>query len=381
MNQLRAVFAVSAALCSASSWVRFLRRPLTPGCAARHPALWQGPAVHFSERPRAERRAGADTGTRYTSAIWGRAVLSVSVDPAGLPALGESRARNARLPDCAQSDLFRLVEAVLGLTLVQTEMRLVAKRRAAARSRKPCRHARGGPRHPSPPPGAEDRVIPLAAGRGGRAQRCRWPSPRACRGGTGGRDERAVLSLRYRYFTIDRRRYQGQGLRRQWNYCGNATAPYRGNEDVGARGGPERRNGYRFSPHVRGDLILGFAATCSMRRTLPVPPTKIQGSRDFVERDMRRLLRLVKPRDGLRTSGPALGLAVNESARSRSITDPDSTAVLRGRRMPAPPGRSWPGAGTPCRTRTALDIRLPVVSLGQARNRPPRRLWRRDPAS
>src|SRR5260221_11112539 len=73
-----------------------------PGCAARHPALWQGAAVHFSERPRAERRAGAGSGERGTRRRSGGRDLPQCERRSGqdFPALGRSRARSLEAEHC-----------------------------------------------------------------------------------------------------------------------------------------------------------------------------------------------------------------------------------------------------------------------------------------
>jgi len=59
-------------------------------------------------------------------------------------------------------------------------------------------------------------------------------------------------------------------------FAATLTAPYGEIEGRRCRAVLSGGIGYRFSPHVRGDLILGFRATCSMRRTHPSRP-QIQG--------------------------------------------------------------------------------------------------------
>jgi len=115
MNQLRAVFAVSAPPARCLLGAAFRAARSRPGCAARHP-LWQGAAVHFSERPRAERRAGAVAVNAVRVAIWRTDLPQCERRPGqDFPALGD-RVLAMLGFQTAPTRPIRLVEAVHGLT-------------------------------------------------------------------------------------------------------------------------------------------------------------------------------------------------------------------------------------------------------------------------
>jgi len=186
----------------------FCARRSRPGSQPRHPASWQAPCCSFFRATASRGRAGADSGEpRYTSAIWRTGPSSSVSDRSGqdFPALGRSRARKCSASRLRPIRPFVWVEAVHGLTLVQTEMRLVAEEGRRALAHKAGRHAAEGrfiplapagprrPRHSARAAGAEAAAASAAAGPRRRA--CAAERRTATRG---------LYSLRYRYFTIDR---------------------------------------------------------------------------------------------------------------------------------------------------------------------------------
>src|SRR5258708_39488614 len=172
---------------------------------------------------------------------------------------------------------FVWVEAVHGLTLVHTEMRLVSEeegRRALAQSRAVT------PAEdrviPLAPPGAEDRIIPLAppgAEAAPQAPRTFGAEPAAADPAD------ATRGLYFRFDVgvsqstgadIKDKDFAGSAI-----ICGDANCTVPGKlKDVGAGVVLSAGIGYRFSPHVRGDLILGFPGYPLKASDASVPPTK-----------------------------------------------------------------------------------------------------------
>src|SRR5258706_6711746 len=282
MNQLRAVFAVSAALLLG---VLLGPLPAPPvhaqdGQRATPPS---GKALLFIFRSDREPR-GAQVpivvNAVHVGDLEDGTFLSVSVDPGRtflrsgdrvLAMLGFQTAPN--------QTYFVWVEAVRGLTRVQREMRGVSEeegRRALAESRAVTP---GEDRViPLAPPGAEDRIIPLAPAGAEAAPQA--PLTFAAEPAAAEPAD-ATRGLYFRFdigvsqstgADIKDKDFAGSGI-----ICGDANCTVPGKlKDVGAGAVLSGGNGYRINPHPPRHLILGITGHPLHTADATVPPPKFK---------------------------------------------------------------------------------------------------------
>jgi len=371
MNQLRAVFAVSAALLL-GVLLGTLSAPPVHAQDAQRATPPSGKALLFIFRSDREPR-GAQVPVAVNAVHVGDledgTFLSVSVDPGRtflrsgdrvLAMLGFQTAPN--------QTYFVWVEAVHGLTLVQTEMRLVSEedgRRVLAQSRAVT--PAEGRVIPLAPPGAEDRVIPLVPP-GAEAAPQALPLTLAAEPAAAEPAD-ATRGLYFRFdigvsqstgADIKDKDFAGSAI-----ICGDANCTVPGKlKDVGAGVVLSGGIGYRFSPHVRGDLILGFRGYLLNASDAAVPPTKFKapvisssamasGYYDFATSGWTPYV------------GVGLGLAVNDI---RTVTVDNGAGLngsFSGGAKAGAAGAIMAGVGIPLSARTALDIGYRFVSLGK----------------
>jgi len=370
MNQLRAGFAVSAALLL-GVLLGALSAPPVHAQDAQRATPPPGKALLFIFRSDREPR-GAQVPVAVNAVRIGDledgTFLSVSVDP-GRTFLrsGDRVLAMLGFQTAPDQTYFVWVEAVHGLTLVQTEMRLVSEeegRRALAQSRAVT------PAEdrviPLAPPGAEDRIIPLAPpGAEGAPQA---PLTFAAEPAAAEPAD-ATRGLYFRFdigvsqstgADIKDKDFAGSGI-----ICGDANCTVPGKlKDVGAGAVLSGGIGYRFSPHVRGDLILGFRGYLLNASDASVPPTKFKAPvisssaiagayYDFATSGWTPYV------------GAGLGFAVNDI---RTVTVDNGAGLngsFSGGAKAGAAGAIMAGVGIPLSPRTALDIGYRFVSLGK----------------
>ena len=372
MNQLRAGFAVSGALLLGVLLGPLCAPPVNAQEDAQRATPPPGKALLFIFRSDREPRAAqvpVAVNAVHVGDLEDGTFLTVSVDPGRtflrsgdrvLAMLGFQTAPN--------QTYFVWVEAVHGLTLVQTEMRLVSEeegRRALAQSRAVT--PAEGRVIPLAPPGAEDRVIPLAPP-GAEAAPQALPLALAAEPAAAEPAD-ATRGLYFRFdigisqstgADIKDKDFAGSGI-----ICGDANCTVPGKlKDVGAGVVLSGGIGYRFSPHVRGDLILGFRGYLLNASDAAVPPTKFKapvisssamagGYYDFATAGWTPYV------------GIGLGLAVNDI---RTVTVDNGAGLngsFSGGAKAGAAGAIMAGVGIPLSPRTALDIGYRFVSLGK----------------
>ena len=363
MNQLRAVFAVSAALLLGVLLGPLSAPPAYAQGDAQRATPPPGKALLFvfrSDREPRVARVPMAVNAVHVGDLEDGTFLTVSVDPgrtflrSGDRVLGTLGFQTA--PD---QTYFVWVEAVHGLTLVQTEMRLVNEeegRRALAQSRAVTP--------------AEDRVIPLAPP-GAEAAPQAPPLTLAAEPAAVEPAEPADAT-RGLYFRLDvgfsqstgadikDKDFAGSGI-----ICGDANCTVPGKlKDVGAGVVLSGGIGYRFSPHVRGEFILGFRGYLLNASDASVPPTKFKapvisssamasGYYDFATAGWTPYV------------GAGLGLAVNDIRTVTVDNGAGFSGAFSGGAKAGAAGAIMAGAGIPLSPRTALDIGYRFISLGK----------------
>ena len=371
MNQLRAVFAVSAALLL-GVLLGTLSAPPVHAQDAQRATPPSGKALLFIFRSDREPR-GAQVPIAVNAVHVGDledgTFLSVSVDP-GRTFLrsGDRVLAMLGFQTAPDQTYFVWVEAVHGLTLVQTEMRLVSEeegRRALAQSRAvtPAQDRI----IPLAPPGAEDRVIPLTPP-GAEAAPQALPLTLAAEPAAAEPAD-ATRGLYFRFDVgisqstgadIKDKDFAGSGI-----ICGDANCTVPGKlKDVGAGAVLSAGIGYRFSPHVRGEVTLGFRGYLLNASDAAVPPTKFKapvisssamasGYYDFATAGWTPYV------------GAGIGLAVNDI---RTVTVDNGAGFdgsFSGGAKAGAAGTIMAGVGIPLSAGTALDIGYRFVSLGK----------------
>ena len=359
MNQLRAVFAVSAALLL-GVLLGTLSAPPVHAQDAQRATPPSGKALLFIFRSDREPR-GAQVPIAVNAVHVGDledgTFLSVSVDP-GRTFLRSSDRVLAMLGFQTAPDqtYFVWVEAVHGLTLVQTEMRLVSEeegRRALAQSRAVTP--------------AEGRIIPLAPPGAETAPQA--PPLTLAAEPAAAEPADATRGLYFRFdigisqstgADIKDKDFAGSGI-----ICGDANCTVPGKlKDVGAGVVLSGGIGYRFSPHVRGDLILGFRGYLLNASDAAVPPTKFRapvisssamasGYYDFATAGWTPYV------------GAGVGLAVNDIRTVTVDNGAGFNGAFSGGAKTGVAGAIMAGAGIPVSARTALDVGYRFISLGK----------------
>jgi len=374
MNQLRAGFAVSAALLL-GVLLGALSAPPVHAQDAQRTTPPSGKALLFIFRSDREPRAAqvpVAVNAVHVGDLEDGTFLSVSVDP-GRTFLrsGDRVLAMLGFQTAPDQTYFVWVEAVHGLTVVQTEMRLVSEdegRRALAQSRAVT--PAEGRVIPLAPPGTEDRIIPLAPP-GAEAAPQAPPLTLAAEPAAADAAEPADAT-RGLYFRFDIGVSQSTGADIKDKdfagsriICGDANCTVPGKlKDVGAGVVLSGGIGYRFSPHVRGDLTLGFRGYLLNASDASVPPTKFKapvisssamasGYYDFAGSGWTPYV------------GAGIGLAVNDI---RTVTVDNGAGLngsFSGGAKAGAAGAIMAGAGIPVSPRTALDIGYRFISLGK----------------
>jgi opacity protein-like surface antigen len=359
MNQLRAGFAVSGALLLGVLLGPFSAEPVHAQDAQRATPP-PGKALLFifrSDREPRPAQVPVTVNAVYVGDLEDGTFLSVSVDP-GRTFLrsGDRVLAMLGLQTAPDQTYFIWVEAVHGLTLVQTEMRLVSEeegRRALAQSRVATP--------------AQDRVIPLAPP-GAEAAPQALPltlaaEPVAAEPADATRGLYFRLDVGFSQSTgadIKDKNFAGSGI-----ICGDANCTVPGKlKDVGpglVLGGGV---GYRFSPHVRGEVTLGFRGYLLNASDASVPPTKFKapvisssaiasGYYDFATSGWTPYV------------GAGIGLAVNDIRTVTVDNGAGLNGAFSGGAKTGVAGAIMAGAGIPLSPRAALDIGYRFVSLGK----------------
>jgi opacity protein-like surface antigen len=357
MNQLRAGFAVSGALL-----LGVLLGPLAPVHAqdAQRAAPPSGKALLFIFRSDREPRSAQvpiAVNAVHVGDLEDGTFLSVSVDP-GRTFLrsGDRVLATLGFQTAPDQIYFVWVEAVHGLTLVQTEMRLVSEeegRRALAQSRAATP--------------AQDRVIPLAPPGAEAAPQA--PPLTLAAEPAAAEPADATRGLYFRFdigvsqstgADIKDKDFAGSGI-----ICGDANCTVPGKlKDVGAGVVLSGGIGYRFSPHVRGEVTLGFRGYLLNASDASVPPTKFKapvisssamasGYYDFATSGWTPYV------------GAGIGLAVNDIRTVTVDNGAGLNGAFSGGAKTGVAGAIMAGAGIPLSPRTALDIGYRFVSLGK----------------
>jgi opacity protein-like surface antigen len=373
MNQLRAGFAVSGAFL-----LGVLLGPLTAPSVHAQDAQRATPppgkallSIFRSDREPRAAQVPIAVNAVHVGDLEDGTFLSVSVDPgrtflrSGDRVLGTLEFQTA--PD---QTYFVWVEAVHGLSLVQTEMRLVSEeegRRALERTRA-VTPADGG-------------VIPLAPPSLGAAPPSPGPAPPSL--------EAAPLELpltlaaepvaakppdamRGLYFRLDiglsqstgadikDKDFAGSGI-----ICGDANCTVPGKlKDVGVGAVLSGGIGYRFSSHVRADLILGFRGYVLNASDASVPATKFKAP-------VISSSAIAGCYYDFATAGwtPYVGAGVGFAANDIGTVTLDNGAGLNGAfsggSKSGVAGAIMAGVGIPLSPGSALDIGYRFVSLGK----------------
>jgi opacity protein-like surface antigen len=367
MNQLRAGFAVSGALLLGVLLGPLSAPPVHAQEDAQRTTPPPGKALLFIFRSDREPRAAqipVAVNAVYVGDLEDGTFLAVSVDP-GKTFLrsGDRVLTMFSFQTAPDQTYFVWVEAVHGLTLVQTEMRLVSEeegRRALAQSRAVTP--------------AEGRVIPLAPPSLGAAPPSLEAAPQelpltlaAEPAAAEPADARSGL-----YFRLDIGFSQSTGADiKDKNFaggpliCGDANCTVPGKlKDVGAGLVLSGGVGYRFSPHVRGDVILGFRGYLLNTSDASVPPTKFKapvisssamagGYYDFATAGWTPYV------------GAGLGLAVNDIRTVTVDNGAGFSGSFSGGAKAGVAGAIMAGVGIPLSARAALDIGYRFISLGK----------------
>jgi opacity protein-like surface antigen len=359
MNQLRAVLAVSGALLL-GVLLGPLSAPPVHAQDAQRATPPPGKALLFIFRSDREPRAAqvpVAVNAVYVGDLEDGSFLAVSVDP-GRTFLrsGDRVLATLGFQTAPDQTYFVWVEAVHGLTLVQTEMRLVSEeegRRALAQSRvvTPAQ----GRVIPLAPPGLEaaPQALPLTlAGEPAAAEPADASSGLYFRVDIGFSQSTGA--------DIKDKDFAGGAI-----ICGDANCTVPGKlKDVGTGLVLSGGVGYRFSPHVRGDLILGFRGYMLNASDASVPPTKFKapvisssaiasGYYDFATAGWTPYV------------GAGLGLAVNDIRTVTVDNGAGFSGSFSGGAKAGVAGAIMAGAGFPLSARVTLDIGYRFISLGK----------------
>ena len=360
MNQLRAGFAVSGALLLGVLLGPLSASPVHAQENAQRATPPPGKALLIIFRSDREPRAAqvpVTVNAEHVGDLEDGTFLAVSVDP-GRTFLrsGDRVLTMFSLQTAPDQTYFVWVEAVHGLTLVQTDMRLVSEeegRRALAQSRVPTL--------------VQGRVIPLAPPGLEAATRALSLTLAAGPAAAEPADARSGL-----YFRVDigfsqstgadikDKDFAGSGI-----ICGDANCTVPGKlKDVGAGLVLSGGVGYRFSPHVRGEVTLGFRGYLLNASDAAVPPTKFKapvisssamasGYYDFAATGWTPY------------GGAGLGVAVNDIRTVTVDNGAGFNGSFSGGAKAGAAGAIMAGVGMPLSTRVTLDIGYRFVSLGK----------------
>jgi opacity protein-like surface antigen len=360
MNQLRACLAMSGALLLAVLFGPLSASPVHAQEDAQRATPPPGKALLFIFRSDREPKAvqvPVAVNAVHVGELENGSFFVVPVDPGKTFLRSGDRVLTIfSFEAAADKTYFVWVEAVHGVTLVQTEMRLVSEdegRRSLAQSRVV--------------PLAQSGVIPLAPPSPGAAPQAPTlyvelaePQPKPADTPTRlyvrvdiGFSQSTGADIKDKTFI------PGFGI-----ICGDASCTVPGTlKDVGSGGVLSGGVGYRFSPHVRGDLTVGYRGYKLNASDASVPPTKFKGT-------VTSLNAMASGYYDFATTGwtPYLGIGLGLSQNKIGTVTFDDGAgfngTLAGGTKAGVAAAFMAGAGIPLSDRLTLDVGYRYISLG-----------------